>query len=96
MDPSCFITTVQALSSPVVPAEHRFNTQAYSSIVADHVQILYAHTVFMYHVLTAVSSRITRSVTNLGSLHTGVLRMRVSEYSEAWLPNRRRGVQRPT
>ncbi len=49
MDPSCLVSTVQAggvmvwgifswhTLGPLVPIEHRLNTTAYLSIVADHV-----------------------------------------------------------
>ncbi len=41
MDPSCLVSTVQAggggvILGPLVPIEHRLNTTAYLSIVADH------------------------------------------------------------
>ncbi len=89
MDPSCLVSTVQAVGGgvmvwgifswhtlgPLVPIEHRLNTTAYLSIVADHVHP------FMTTVYTssdATSSRKMHHVTKLRSSQTGFLNMTMS------------------
>ncbi len=60
---------------PLVPIEHRLNTTAYLSIVADHVHP------FMTTVYTssdATSSRIMQHVTKLKSSQTGFLNVKMS------------------
>ncbi len=75
MDPSCFVSTVQAAGGgvmvwgifswhnlgPLVPIEHRLNTTAYLSIVADHV---HPFMTTVYHLLMATSSRIMSQSSN--------------------------------
>ncbi len=86
MDSSCLVSTVQAgggvmvrgifswqTLSPLVPTDHRLNTTAYLSIVADHVHP------FMTTVSSdATSSRIMHHVTKLKSSQTGFLNMTMS------------------
>ncbi len=85
MDPSCLVSTVQAAGGgvvvgcntlgPLVPSEHRLNTTAYLSIVADHVIPLWLQCT---HLLMANSSRIMHHVTKLKSSQTGFLNMTMS------------------
>ncbi len=87
MDPPCLVSTVQAgggsgvmgggyflgtLWAPLVPIEHRLNTTAYLSIVADHV---HPFLTTVTHLLMATSSRIMHRVTKLKSSQTGFLNM---------------------
>ncbi len=90
MDPSCLASTVQAgggggvmmwgmfswhTLDPLVPIDHRLNTTAYLSIVADHV---HPFMTTVYHLLMANSSRIMHHVTKLKSSQTGFLNMTMS------------------
>ncbi len=88
MDPFCLVSTVQAggggvmwdifswhTLGPLVPIEHRLNTPAYWSIVADHV---HPFMTTVYHLLMATSSRIMQHVTKLKSSQTGFLNMTMS------------------
>ncbi len=59
----CGIFSWHTLGS-LVPMEHRLNTTAYLSIVADHV---HPFMTTVYHLLMATSSRIMHHVTNLES-----------------------------
>ncbi len=90
MDPSCLVSAVQAAAGgvmvwgifswhtlgPLVPTEHRLNTTAYLSIVADHV---HPFMTTVYHLLMAAFSRITRrgimdmQPTNLQHLHDAIM-----------------------
>ncbi len=93
MDPSCFVSTVQAgggdvmvwgifswhTFGPLVPIEHRLNTTAYLSIVADHV---HPFMTTVYHLLMATSSRIMHHVTKLKSSQTGLNMTMSSLYSD--------------
>ncbi len=88
MDPSCLVSMVQTVGGvmvwgvfswhtlgPLVPIEHRLNTTAYLSIVADQIHP------FMTTVYTssdATSSRIMHHVTKLRSSQTGLLNMTMS------------------
>ncbi len=76
-DPFCLVSTVQGgggvmvwgifswyTLGPLVPIEHRLNTTAYLSIVADHV---HPFMTAVYHLLVATSSRIMHHVTKLKS-----------------------------
>ncbi len=86
IDPFCLVSTVQAggggvmvwgifswhTLGPLVPIEHRLNTAAYLSIVAEHVH-LQCTTLLM-----ATSSRIMHHVTKLKSSQTGFLNMTMS------------------
>ncbi len=89
MDPSCLVSTVQAggggvmvwgifswhTLGPLLPIEHRLNTTAYLSIVADRV---HPFMTTVYHLLMATSSRIMHHVTKLKSSQTGFLNMTMS------------------
>ncbi len=89
MDPSCLVSMFQAgvggvmvcgifswhSLGPLVPIEHRLNTTAYLSIVADHVH-LFMTTV--YPSSDATSSSIMHHVTKLKSSQTGFLNMTMS------------------
>ncbi len=89
MDPSCLVSTVQAggggvmvwgifswhTLGPLVPIEHRLNTTAYLSIVADHV---HPFMTTVYPSSDATSSRIMQHVTKLKSSQTGFLNMTMS------------------
>ncbi len=86
MDPSCFVSTVQAGGGgvmvwgifswqtlvPLVLIEHPLDTTAYLSIVADHVHLQCTH------LLMATSSRIMHHVTKLKSSQTGFFNMIMS------------------
>ncbi len=88
MDPSCLVSTIQAgggvmvwgifswhTLGVLVPIEHRLNTPAYRSIVADHV---HPFMTTVDHLLMATSSRIMHHVTKLNSSQTGFLNMKMS------------------
>ncbi len=89
MDPSCLVSMVQAGGGGVmvwgifswhtlgllVPIEHRLNTTAYLSIVADHV---HPFMTTVYPSSDATSSRIMLHVTKLKSSQTGFLNMTMS------------------
>ncbi len=88
MDPFCLVSTVQAAGGvmvwgifswhtlgPLVPIEHRLNTTANLSIVADHV---HPFRLQCTHLLMATSSRIMHHVTKLKSSQTGFLNMTMS------------------
>ncbi len=89
MDPSCLVSTVQASGGgvmvwgkfswltlgPLVPIEHRLNTTAYLSVVADHV---HPFMTTVYPSSDATSSRIMHHVTKLKSSQTGFLNMTMS------------------
>ncbi len=82
MDPSCVVSAVQTdgggvmvwgifswhTLGPLVPIEHRLNTTAYLSIVADHV---HPFMTTVYPSSDATSSRIMHHVTKLKSSQTG-------------------------
>ncbi len=88
MDPSCLVSTVQAVGGgvmvwgifswhtlcPLVPIEHRLNATAYLSIVADHVHRFIQCT----HLLMDTFSRIMLHVTKLKATQTGFLNMTMS------------------
>ncbi len=90
MDPSCLVSMVQAGVSgvmvwwgifswhslgPLGPIEHRLNTTAYLSIVADHV---HPFMTTVHPSSDATSSRIMHHVTKLKSSQTGFLNMTMS------------------
>ncbi len=86
MDLSCLVSMVQVggggvmvwrifswhTLGPLVPFEHRLNTTAYLSIVADHV---HPFMTTVYPSSDATSSSIMHHVTNLKSSPTGFLNM---------------------
>jgi len=90
MDPSCFVTTVQAGAGggvmvfwmfswhtlgPLVPIGHHFNATAYLSIVSDHVHPFMAT---MYPSSDGNFSKIMHHVTKLESFQIGFLNMTMS------------------
>ncbi len=88
MTPSCLVSMVQAGGAvmaggifswhtlgPLEQIEHRLNTTAYQSIVADHV---HPFMTTVYPSSDATSSRIMHHVTKLKSSQTGFLNMTMS------------------
>ncbi len=89
MNPSCLVSTVQAVGGgvmvwgiyswhtlgPLLPIEHRLNATAYLSIVADHFHPLMTT---VYPSSDPTSSRIMHHVTKLKSSQTGFLNMTMS------------------
>ncbi len=88
MDPSCFVSTVQAAGGgvmvrgmfswhtlgPLVPIEHNLNATAYLSIVADH---LHSFMTTVYHLLMYFQQD-NAHVTKIKSSQTGFLNMTMS------------------
>ncbi len=102
MDPSCLVSTVQAVGvmvwgifswhtlGPLVPTEHRLNATVYLSIIADHV---HPFMTTVYHLLMATSSRIMHHVTKLKSSQTGFLNMTMSSLYSNSLHNHQISIQ---
>ncbi len=107
MDPPCLVSTVQAGGGGVmvrgifswhtlgllVPIEHRLNTTAYRSIVADHV---HPFITTVTHLLMATSSRIMHHVTKLKSSQTGFLNMTMSSLYSNGLHSHQISIQQST
>ncbi len=92
MDPSCFVSTVQAgdgvmvrgvfswhTLGPLVLTEHRLNATAYLSIVADHV---HPFMTTVHPSSDATSSRIMHHVTKLKSSQIGFLNMKWVHFTQ--------------
>ncbi len=78
--------------SPLVPIEHRLNTTADLSIVADYV---HPFMTTVYHLLMA-SSRIMHHVTKLKSSQTGFLNMTMSSLYSNGLHSHQISIQKNT
>ncbi len=77
----------------LVPIEHRLNSTAYLSIVADHV---HPFMTTVYHLLMATSSRIMHHVTKLKSSQTGFLNMTMSSLYSNVLHSHQISIQQST
>ncbi len=104
MDPSCLVSMVQTVGGvmvwgvfytlgPLGPIEHRLNTTAYLSIVADHV---HPFMTTVYPSSEATSSRIMHHVTKLKSSQTGFLNMTMSSLYSNGLHSPQISIQQST